>query len=284
MKQRSYVCSVFAALTAVPCALLAHEEPFGYVKGAQTEAKGEWEVTQWTTARIGKQSGTYLGMDFATEVEYGLSDRLQVAAYLTANYHLLDSATGSSEVFDDLDRFAINGTSVELKYQVSNPFTQPWGFALYVEPEFGTIEHVDGERIDEWGLEVILILQRNFFDHRLITSFNYVFEPEWEREDGEWENNLHMAWLLGASWQFNSHWRAGLESRLHTEFGNSNLNDSEFLVLNLGPTLHYGSDRFYATLTVLPQIAGWPDKHGTSGLHLDEHERVEVRLKLGLEF
>jgi hypothetical protein len=93
-----------------------------------------------------------------------------------------------------------------------------------------------------------------------------------------------MFWLLGASWQLNPHWRVGVETRLHTEFGNADFNNSEFLVLNLGPAIHYGADRFFATLSVLPQVAGWPDKNGTSGLHLDEHERVEVRLKLGFEF
>jgi len=274
---------VLAVLTA-PLPLIAHEEPFGYVKGAQVESRGELEVTQWATARIGKQSGTYLGMDFNTELEYGITDKLQAALYLNYNYHHLENAAGSSAVFDDLDRLGFNGVSTELKYQFSNPFTRPWGFALYVEPGYGTIEHVSGEQFDEWELEVILILQKNFFDHRLITSFNYVLEPEWEREGGEWETNLQMKWLLGASWKLNSSWRVGLETQLHTEFGNADFNNSEFLVLNMGPTIHYGSDHFYATFSVLPQIAGWPDKYGTSGLHLDEHERVELRLKLGYEF
>ena len=48
---------------ATTSTLLAHDEPFGYLRGAQTEAKGEWEVVQWSTARIGKESGRYLGLD-----------------------------------------------------------------------------------------------------------------------------------------------------------------------------------------------------------------------------
>ena len=50
------------ALALTTGSLLAHEEPFGYVRGAQSEAKGEWELTQWTTGRVGKESGRYLGL------------------------------------------------------------------------------------------------------------------------------------------------------------------------------------------------------------------------------
>lgn len=46
--------------------LVAHGEPFGYLRGAQVEAKGEWEVAQWSTARIGKESGRYLGLNWNT--------------------------------------------------------------------------------------------------------------------------------------------------------------------------------------------------------------------------
>ena len=52
----------------------------------------------------------------------------------------------------------------------------------------------------------------------------------------------------------------------------------------VGPSLHYGAERWWATLTVMPQIAGWPDSRGIGGLTLDDHERLEVRLKLGYNF
>jgi hypothetical protein len=52
---------------------VAHEEPFGYSRGAQSEAMGEWELTQWSTARVGKESGRYTALDLSTELEYGVT-------------------------------------------------------------------------------------------------------------------------------------------------------------------------------------------------------------------
>ncbi len=266
-------------------ALLAHEEPFGYLRGAQSEAKGEWELTQWVTSRVGKEAGRYLGMDVATELEYGVTDRFQVAAYLLTDYHFTHDAVGSSEVFADRNRFGLNGTSFEMKYQIFNPAQDAFGLSLYFEPGYKTIKRASGDRHDEIELESKLIFQKNFFANRLITVFNYTLEPEFEKDrGGDWETNLSMEWSAGASWRLADHWFLGVETRLDTEFVDADLNRSEYLTFSAGPTLHYSGEHFYATLTVLPQICGWPDATRTGGLHLDDRERLEIRFKIGTEF
>ena len=277
-------CWLVPALAAASLVVQAHEEPFGYVRGAQAEPKGEWEITQWTTARIGKETGRYLGMDFRTELEYGVTDRLQAAVYLNSNYHFLRDATGSSETFDDRNRFGVSGASLELKYQLVSPESAPIGVSLYFEPGYGTIGGVSGERKQEIELESRLILQKNFFKGRLITAFNLVVEPEWERQGGRWQSELWIEGSLGASWALNDHWRIGAEGRVRSVFGHANLNDAEAVMFHLGPTLFYARDRWYASLTVLPQVSGWPDTRGKGGLHLDEAERTEIRFRLGFEF
>jgi hypothetical protein len=242
-------------------------------------------VVQWTTARVGKVGGRYLGLDLATEIEYGITDRLQGALYILNDYHYLRNASGSSEVFDDVNRFSFNGVSAELKYQLLNPYKDAFGFAVYFEPGFKRISGVSGEREDEFELETKLILQKNFLDHRLITALNYTIEPEFEREPGEsWETGLRMEGALGASYKMAGNWWIGAEARLDTEFEDADLNESEFVRLGIGPTIHYSGDKFFATLAVMPQVWGWPDRTGTGGMHLDEGERLEVRFKIGAEF
>ncbi len=172
-----------------------------------------------------------------------------------------------------------------MKYQLLNPIHDQWGFAVYFEPGYGSIEGVDGSRHDEYELETKLILQKNFFDDRLISVFNYTLEPEFERgSDSPWSTHLKMEWTAGTSWKFSSRWRVGVEARLATEFEDADLQRAEYLVLSAGPTVHYTGDHFFATLTVLPQVIGWPDARGVAGLHLDEKEKMEVRLKVGTEF
>ncbi len=281
----SYAPLLSLASLGLSVCLFAHEEPFGYSRGAQSEAQGEWELTQWSTARTGKESGRYIGLDLDTELEYGVTDRLQAALYLNTDYHYLRNSTGSSASFADRNRFGINGTSAELKYQLLNPSHDRWGLAVYFEPGYGSIEEVDGSRHDEYELETRLILQKDFLQDRLITVLNYTFEPEFERNaESPWTTNLKMEGSGGVSWQLSRCWRIGVEARLATEFSDANLDRASYLVLSVGPVVHYSGDHFFATLTVLPQVIGWPNSRGTAGLSLNEEEKLEVRVKVGTEF
>lgn len=278
------VTALAAGLTFTPPAR-AHEEPFAWTRGAQVEARGEWEIEQWITTRLGKKSGDYVGLDLSTEIEYGVTDHLQTALYLNNRYHHLRGVEGGHETFDDREAFNFDGVSGEVKWQLSDAFREPWGLALYFEPGFARFGGVSGEREDKVFLEFKGIVERHFLDHRLIAAFNYTCEPEWERESGEdWETALEMAWNLGLSWQLAPGWRVGLEARLDTEFEDADLGHAEFSSFSLGPTIHHSGGSWFATLSVLPQLTGWPDAPGTAGRHLDDREQVEIRAKIGVEF
>ena len=183
-------------------------------------------------------------------------------------------------------RIRLNGTSAEFKYQVLSPYKDKVGLALYQEPGYGTIEEADGTRHQEIELEGKLILEKHWLEDKLISAFNYTLEPEWEKADGDSGFGVHlkMEGSFGLAYRIAPRWYAGLETRVQTEFENADLNRSQFVTVFVGPALHYGSNRWWATLTVLPQVWGWPDSSGTGGLTLDDHERLEVRLKVGFNF
>lgn len=263
----------------------AHEEPFAYTRGSQVEAKGEWEVEEWTTLRLGKKSGDYLGLDFSTEIEYGLTDRLQGSLYLNSRYHSLSHVEGGHETFEDRNEVQFDGVSGELKYQVSNAYRDPWGFALYFEPGYSSISRTSGEPEDKVSLEFKLITEKHFADDRLIAAFNFTVEPEWEREPGEsWATALELEWALGLSVRLAPTWRLGVEARVDTEWEDMDPNHAEFSTFSVGPTLHHAGESWFCTLSVLPQVFGWPDAPGTGGRHLDDREQVEIRMKFGFEF
>ncbi|HAM71761.1 MAG TPA: hypothetical protein DCM86_08975 [Verrucomicrobiales bacterium] len=278
--------SLISATLLGGAALQAEENPFGYLYTTSIIPRGEWELTQWTTGRVAKDHGSYLGMDFATELETGLTEHLQTALYLKANYHRLKGAQGSGEVFQDRNRFGVSGTSAELKYQLFSPAKDGFGMALYLEPGYTTIHKSGGERIDEIELEAKLLLEKRWMEDRLIGVFNYTLEPEWERGAGQssFDTNLYMEWGLGLSYRIAEGWRAGVETRVDTEFGGADLGGAEFVSVSAGPSLHFERGEWWATLTVLPQIWGWPDEAGKGGYTLAERERIEVRLKVGVEF
>ena len=274
------------AATVLSFASRADENLFGYTYTTDVLPKGRWEFEQWMTSRIGKESGTFVGTDLRTEIETGITDRLQGSLYLNYNYTYAKSAQGSSGPLDDHNRFGVSGTSAEFKYQLRSPYKNSFGLALYLEPGFGTIEAADGSRHQEIELEGKLILEKHWREDTLIGTFNYTLEPEWAKNVGDsgFNVSLKMEWGTGLSYRFARHWYAGLETRLQTQFKDANLNKSNFVVAFVGANIHYGAERWWATLSVLPQVYGWPDTTGTGGLHLDDHERIEVRLKVGYNF
>lgn len=275
-----------AALSLLaPILAVGHPEPFNYVRGAQVEPTGEWEIEQWTTARLGKKSGDYLGLDLSTEVEYGIHERLQAALYINQIYHHIDDADTGAGLMTDRTGWEFNGLSAELKYQLTDPYRAPWGFALYFEPGWGTVSRSSGRHRDEVFLEFKGIVERHFLDHRLIATFNYTVEPEWEAgANGDWETILEMEWSAGLAWRLNPRWSIGLEARVDTEWVDADPGQAEFWTFAIGPTMQWRGEDWFVALTALPQISGWPDAPGTGGRNLANREQIELRLRCGLEF
>ena len=264
----------------------ADESPFGYIYTSDVLPKGKFELEQWTTARIGKESGNFLGTDLRTEIEYGFFDHLDGSLYLNYNYYYVNGAQATSGPLENQNAFNFNGVSSEWKYQILSPYKDGFGLTLYVEPEYSTIESATGERHQEYALETKLILEKHWFDDQLIGAFNYTLEPEWARPNNtvSFENSLKMEWTTGLAYRVAPRWHVGLETRVQTEYANSNINDSEFVSVFAGPSVHYASGNWWATLTVLPQVWGWPNTHGTGSLTLDDNERLEVRFRVGYNF
>ncbi len=285
------VCGALAGLLASPAR--ADENLLGYVYGAETLPQGKWEAYQWVTLRTGKAAGSYRAFDLRTELETGLTDKLQAAFYLNTRSHHIAGVPG----LEERDSFAFQGASAEFKYRLKSPYIDGYGLALYVEPGYNRIDKIDGEVEEEVELETKVIFQKNFLEDTLIWSVNYTLEPEWavggeeeeshvavpaeQEEEHETRRELAEELTSGISYRVAARWFVGTELRLHSEW--PDLSHREHLAAFLGPTLHYGGERYWWTATVLPQIWGWPDDAVTD-LQLDEHERLELRFKLGVNF
>jgi hypothetical protein len=274
----------FAALLCVATASLlvpaasADENFLGYSYGSETLPKGHAEIYQWITQRQGKADGTYRATDYATEFEFGLGDRLQASLYLTGARYDIRGVTD----FDDTDHTVFTGTKVSFKYALRSPYKDGYGFALYVEPEYSTIDQVPGDRVAEYGLETKLIFQKNYLDDSLIYIANLMVEPELAKEHGETNHELTVEFTHGVSYRIAANWYLGLENRWTSHFEPIRLSHWEEWTCSAGPTIHYGAQRWWFTATWLPQVTGWPATQ--HGLALDDHERNEYRLKVGFNF
>lgn len=264
------VCTLCGALAAVP--VFADERFFTYVQEADVIPKGSWEFEQWVTFRKGYLEGDrafdqYL-WDFREEMEYGFTDKLSGSGYLNFQQ---EQIVAQQPGLADSSQFSFKGVSAEVKYQLLNPYTDPVGVALYFEPTYNG---------NEQELEYKLIFSKNLGDNWVLAA-NAIFEQEWEKEDGQTERESVLEFTFGAAYRFAPNWSVGLEARYHEVFEGATLNQHLASAWFLGPNIHYGTSRWWATFTLLPQISGTPSD---GRINITEHQIFEARLIFGINF
>ena len=253
-----------ASLLAVTAS--ADERLFTYSYEADVLPKGGVEFEQWLTHKRDKKDGLFSSWDFREELEFGLTDRLTSALYL----NFRDTSIKNDSAGIDESKFEFKGISSEWKYQFLNPNTKPIGLLGYGELTYnGT----------ELELEEKLVLHKNFGE-RWVAVFNAALEQEWKWEDDAEERELALELTAGVAYRLNKNWAFGIEGRHHRVY-----EDWDHEIASawfVGPALHYGSSKWWGTLTLLPQVAGHPNSD--NGLELDEHTKFEARLIIGYNF
>lgn len=284
----------------------ANEAGFAWTYTTDLAPRGDWEFEQWITTRLEKEHGSYGVVDLREEFEYGVTENFQVALYLNHQYVYADNdvpaedpahpgnrlprrhETGGEDVEVGHDpaapfrNYHFESVSLELIYRLLSPYKNPIGLALYFEPSVGD---------EATELEWKILLQKNWLEDRLVWALNLNYAIEFEKADGgKYERNGMLEWFTGMSYRFLSNWSSGLEFWNHHEFANATVH--EHSVYFLGPTLHYGGERWSATLGFLHQL---PIGHAISHdneefaahdgyIFGDEHEKYYVRLKVGIDF
>ncbi|HEX4985164.1 MAG TPA: DUF6662 family protein [Burkholderiales bacterium] len=307
---RGVVATVGFALIGASTAY-AEESQFAYVYTTDLLPKGAKEVEQWATWRHGRSQGDFDVLEGRTEVEYGVTDKFQAALY--ANYawartyhNNVDGTTAPPESFAEAfpgadDKFVDSkfvGVSLEGIYRVLSPYTDPVGLAIYLEPTVGK---------DLWEMETRLILQKNFLDDRLITSFNVTVGQEARRLPADpsaapgdveaaehWDHETDVNFGFAASYRFVSNWSVGAEFLNEREFSSFAIkSDTRTNVAwYFGPTVHYGGKDFFVTATFLAQLKGakdyansGPDSFVVNGIsNADDFEKYRLRIKAGIYF
>lgn len=267
-------------LAFTAASLRADENYFGYTYGAETLPKGHWELYQWATFRSGKADGSYHAVDLQTEAEYGFTDRVQGSIYLNAIKHDVSGVTD----FPDRGQFRFNGLQASLKYNAKSPYKDGYGLAYYAEPGYKRYSQKNGAREDTFFFETKVIAQKNYLEDTLIwaTNLSAELEREHDLEAREWETELELELSTGLSYRIAPRWFVGAEAIARSAFERAHLNQLGEYAVFAGPNVHYASTRWWFTLTVLPQITGWPANSGER--NLNNFEKTEVRLKIGFNF
>lgn len=285
------------------------EQLFGYVQSSEVIPKGGKQFYQWMTYREGRGRGNFNAQDYRSEFEYGVTNRLQASLYLNARaFQNVNSAPledGSPTYPNRQDKLRFDGVSTAFKYNILSPFKPNKfgniGLAAYVEPGYSNVFNVTGDNMTSYYVETKLILQKNFFEDKLVTAFNVenAFVKRRLKGSSTWQDDLEMNLTGGASYMIHPNWYLGWEGRYHSEYprtyenGNFWQNSAKygFLQQNIlftGPNIHYTTKYWWITLTWLKQVKGWATSddpaYYNGNLHLVDHERNEVRLKVAYNF
>jgi hypothetical protein len=274
MLKRMSVWSVAALVAMTATMANADERKFTYVYEPEVLPKGAIEFEQWLTGKIGRDGGDYAKWIFREEFEFGLSERLTTALYLNFEDEFFSPDEEDGEAEEKENGLDFKGVSSEWKYQLVNPYKNPVGVLAYVEAT------TDGAH--EFELEEKLVL--GSYGDEWSAALNFVLEQEWENEHGETEEESAFETTAGVSRKLGTRWAAGLEA-LHARgyVDGVDLAEEEYSATFIGPNIHYFQERWWMTLTVMPQIHG--DGDGSDGdLQLAHRERVETRLIAGVNF
>ena len=297
-KTKLVVCGLLAGTLAGN----ADEHLFAYARGAETLPQGRWQLYLSQLAKVGKHEGDYLQMETYPEIEYGITSRWQVDVAPIFYYHNFKNI--NSEPFTDasnnprrVNRVSFGGVDVETKYMLLSPFKDALGLAVGLEYEYRERYRIDGSAISQHSLVPKIYVQKNFLDDTLIISASAAMEFERRTFDADQtlEKEISFDAALGVAYRVAPRWYVGLEGRIQADFLDAGFNSFDSLKLGqnfqyglyVGPSLHYSAERWWATLSVLPQVFGGPDRGEPSsenGFHFEEHEQVHIRLEVGYNF
>jgi hypothetical protein len=210
---------------------------FTYVYDAKVAEKGEIEVENWVTWKSGPDGQS--GFDFRHELEYGVTDRFQIAIY-AADWKVEDNIA------------SYQNTSLEAIYQITDPKKALLGSAIYGDVKLGDTQ---------FKLETKGILQKNIGP--LLLAYNATIEAEWEGANlGNLDERYgKLEQSAGASWKFSDNIKVGgeFQQKFYLKDDWSVPTQS---VVYAGPNIALEYGRYFATFTGMIQatgISGQPD-------------------------
>lgn len=279
-------------LLGVSMATQAGEGLFGWVYTLDIQPKGQYEFEQRVQWNHRQEGGDYENFALKTEIEYGLTNDVQIAGYINTDYMNAKGndrfgETAGSHIPESIDvskrfrNFRYESASAELIWRILNPYTDVIGLGIYVEPTLG---------YDNKSIEYRVLLQKNLIDDRLVMAANLQFETERDEfaTNTDFEKASHADLLLGASYRFAPNWNAGFDYRYHNDFSGYFYQESTQHAHFIGPNIHYASKDWWTTIAWRHQIHG--DCHGvgklecSSGYVNDDHGRDEFMFKVGVPF
>ena len=259
----------------------ASERLFTYTYEPETMPQGAVEYEQHVGLRAIRNDAVgqehYTRWDLREELEYGVTDNYTLSLYLNEKSEYFREPVTNAKT----NEFEFEGVSIENKWMILNPAEHPVGLSLYLEPRLGN---------GEFELEEKIILGQRFGrDQKWKWAFNVTHATEWkdaEEPDEKDETEGELEFTFGVTKELNKNWFLGVEFRNHNEI--PEYEEWEHTAFFVGPVITHRQEKWWVTLTVMGQVYGKnyndPDTDGKANFVLDEHEYLNARCIIGIDF
>lgn len=287
---RALSLTMMALVSAAALPARADEPIFGFTYTTDLLPKDQKEVEQWLTWLHQKAQGYYDELDNRTEFSYGVTDAFQLSGYLNydwtrAFHNAVNGTTTPPGSFSDFsagpnshfNAARLVGVSVEGIYRVLSPYIDPAGLAFYLQPTIGP---------NTRKIETRIILQKNFLDDRLIVASNLTVAPDFHVNVTDVNGSVGVSYRFAPNWSFAWEFQNERQMKDVGIFARSKWTNDAYYT---GPTLHYGGERFFVTLTVWEQLPFAKD-YANAGILFQgrdfdvDFEKFRVRLRFGAYF
>lgn len=297
-----------------------------YARGVDTRPEGSWEIKFQDIIKYGKEDGDYISHEIRPSAEYGITNRFTVGAEFILFHHdyevysedlqpYWDTQGGEGGSFNEL---SFGGYEFEFKYNILSPYLRDDGIGLSVGAgwEHRETYRLDGADIDQDTIVLYGYLQKNLLDDTLVFAFTPKVELEKRTsgsgEDFVLEEEIGFDFSVAVSYRFAPKWYAGLEYRHQSDYlvpqvigedGGLVYEEPHLKPTNIdlffpevgdqfqhgnyfGPTIHYGEEKWWATVGMLFQFAGGgrEGSYNVGGKNYDEHEDIHFSLAVGFNF
>ncbi len=264
--------SAALCLLAGPSPAQASDRHFNYSYESAVLNPGSVELEPSTTWRAGREA-YFSRFDQRLEFEFGVAKNLQSSLYwnfeaITQDVDIPD-ATGMGTVRARQAELAFAGVSSEWKYKLSDPVADALGTALYGEVSIGP---------NEMELEAKFILDKR--QGNLLFAVNPVAEFEWDMAGTKTEKELKLGVSAGVGYFLSENVFLGGELVQTNQFEEGEFEHSR---LNAGPSVSAASDRYWVSLSVLPQLVAFKGASPGSRLDLSDGEYVQTRVLMGFD-
>jgi hypothetical protein len=205
---------------------------FGFTAGADVGELGEKELEHQTAAQWGKRDGRYGAL--TDQLRYETSPvqnfRFEIGAPIA--YYNISGVTG----LDDRNQGSFNGIVTEFRYRLFDRDRAPFGLTLGAEPHWTRTDEISGERVDGYGGELTVVLDKELLKDRLFAAVNFVYDPEIARSQGQWRRESILGFSASITTQVNPGVFVGGEARYLRKCDGVDLDSLAGQAFFVGPT------------------------------------------------